>query len=366
MNIECIKDKLSYAIGKVEKITGKNITLPILSCILLEANDSTLTLKATNLDIGIEVTIPVKVNKPGKIAVSGSILHNYISNIINDKNITLEDIGGNLRISTKHSESTIKSFNVEDFPNIPKVSNKNSFTFNAPNLIKGLKSVVYSASVSTIRPTLSSVLIVSEEESVVFVATDSFRLAEKKIGVKKHKDFNQILIPVKNISEIIRVLDDTKDDVEVFLNENQIAFSYNDIYLTSRVIDGTFPDYKQIIPKEVKTEVVLLKQDFMSSLKISNIFADKFSQVIFEVSGKNKSLKISTKNMDVGENTTNLDVVVKGDDVTISFNYKYIIDCFQSIDSDSISLSFSDNNKPMVIKGVSDSSFLYLVMPMNK
>lgn len=366
MNIECIKDKLSYAISKVEKVTGKNITLPILSCILLEASDSILTLKATNLDIGIEVSIPVKVNKPGKIAVSGSILHNYISNIINDKNITLEDMGGNLRISTKHSESTIKSQNIEDFPNIPKVSDKNSFTFNAPNLIKGLKSVVYSASVSTIRPTLSSVLIVSEEDNVVFVATDSFRLAEKKIGVKKHKDFNQILIPVKNITEIIRVLDDTKDDVEVFLNENQIAFSYNDIYLTSRVIDGTFPDYKQIIPKEVKTEVILLKQDFISSLKISNIFADKFSQVIFEISGKNKNLRISTKNMDVGENTTNLDVVVKGDDVVISFNYKYIIDCFQSIDSDSISLSFSDSNKPMVVRGVSDSSFLYLVMPMNK
>jgi DNA polymerase-3 subunit beta len=260
----------------------------------------------------------------------------------------------------------VKAFNTDDFPNIPKVSSKNSFTFNAPNLIKGLKSVVYSASVSTIRPTLSSVLIVSEEEDVIFVATDSFRLAEKKIGVKKHKDFNQILIPIKNISEIIRVLDDTKDDVEVFLNENQIAFAFNDIYLTSRVIDGTFPDYKQIIPKEVKTEVVLLKQDFLSSLKISNIFADKFSQVIFNISSKNKTLKISTKNMDVGENVTNIDAVIKGDDLIISFNYKYIIDCFQSVDSDSISLSFSDNNKPMVIKGVSDSSFLYLVMPMNK
>lgn len=366
MNIECIKDKLSYAIGKVEKVIGKNITLPILSCVLLEAQDSILTIKATNLDIGIEVSIPVKVNKPGKIAVSGSVLYNYISNILNDKNITLEDVGGNLRISTKHSDGTIKAFNTDDFPNIPKVSSKNSFTFNAPNLIKGLKSVVYSASVSTIRPTLSSVLIVSEEEDVIFVATDSFRLAEKKIGVKKHKDFNQILIPIKNISEIIRVLDDTKDDVEVFLNENQIAFAFNDIYLTSRVIDGTFPDYKQIIPKEVKTEVVLLKQDFLSSLKISNIFADKFSQVIFNISSKNKTLKISTKNMDVGENVTNIDAVIKGDDLIISFNYKYIIDCFQSVDSDSISLSFSDNNKPMVIKGVSDSSFLYLVMPMNK
>ncbi len=366
MNIECIKEKLLYSLGKVEKITGKNITLPILNCVLLEASDSILTIKATNLDIGIEVSIPVKVNKPGKVAVSGSILYNYISNILNDKNVTLEDIGGNLKISTKYSQSVIKSFSTEEFPNIPKVSNNNSFAFNVPNLIKGLKSVMYSASVSSIRPTLSSVLIFSEEDNIVFVATDSFRLAEKKIAIKKNKDFNQILIPVKNISEIIRVLEDIKDDVEVYLNENQISFSYNNIYITSRVIDGVFPDYKQIIPKEFKTEIVLLKQDLLTSLKVSNIFADKFSQVVFEVSIKNKNLKISTKNIDVGENTTYIDSVVKGEDIYISFNYKYIIDCFQSIDSDSVSLLFSDVNKPMVIKGMNDKTFLYLVMPMNK
>lgn len=366
MNIECIKDKLSYAIGKVEKITTKNVGLPILSCILLEAKDSNLIIKATNLDLGIEISIPVKVIKSGKVAVSGSVLYNFLSNINNDKNVSLEETEGNLKVSTKHLESVIKAFPVDDFPNIPKVESSTPFTFNAPNLIKGLKSVVYSASVSTIRPTLSSVLVLSEEENVVFVATDSFRLAEKKIGVKKHKDFNQILIPVKNTSEIIRVLEDTKEDVEVFLNENQIAFVFGDIYLTSRIIDGVFPDYKQIIPKEVKTEAVLLKQDLVSSLKISNIFADKFSQVVFSVSPKNKTFKISTKNLDVGENTSNLDAVLKGDDLNISFNYKYIVDCFQSIDSDSISLSFSDTNKPVVIRGVSDKSFLYLVMPMNK
>jgi len=366
MNIECIKDKLSYAIGKVEKITGKNITLPILSCVLLEAKDSLLTIRATNLDLGIEISIPVKVNKPGKIAVSGTVLYSFISNIINDKNVTLEDIDGNLRVSTKHSESVIKSFPIDDFPNIPKVTNDTPFTFNAPNLIKGLKSVMYSASTSTIRPTLSSVLVLSEDDSVVFVATDSFRLSEKRIGVKKHKEFNQILIPFKNISEIIRTLEDTKDDVTVFLNENQIAFSFNEVYITSRVIDGVFPDYKQIIPKEVKTEVTVLKQDFISSLKISNIFADKFSQVTFQISPKNKMFKISTKNMDVGENTSSIDAVLKGEDINISFNYKYITDCFQSIDADSITLTFSDTNRPMVIQGVSDKSFLYLVMPMNK
>ncbi|TSC70544.1 MAG: DNA polymerase III subunit beta [Parcubacteria group bacterium Gr01-1014_46] len=366
MNIECIKDKLSYAIGKAEKITGKNITLPILGCVLLEADKSTLTIKATNLDLGIEINIPVKVIKPGKVAVSGSVLYNFISNIITDKNVSLEVVDGNLKVSTKHSESTIKSFPIDDFPNIPKVSSDNPFTFNAPNLIKGLKSVMYSSSVSTIRPTLSSVLVLSEDEEVVFVATDSFRLGEKKIGVKKHKDFNQILIPFKNIGEIIRVLEDIKDDVLVFLNENQIAFSYGDIYITSRVIDGVFPDYKQIIPKDTKTEVIVLKQDFISSLKISNIFADKFSQVTFFISPKNNLFKVSTKNMDVGESISNIDAVLKGEELSISFNYKYIVDCFQSIDSDSISLSFSDANKPMVIRGVSDKSFLYLVMPMNK
>lgn len=365
MNIECTKEKLSYAVSKAERITSKNITLPVLSCILLEAKNSTLTIKATNLDLGIEISIPVKVLKPGKVAVSGTILNNFISNV-SDNNIILEESSGNLIVKTKHSESVIKSFPTEDFPNIPKITNGKSFTFNSPSLIKGFKSVLYSASNSTIRPVLSSIMIASEDEEVVFVATDSFRLSEKRVGTKKHKDFSQILIPFKNVGEIIRTVEDIKDDLEVSLNENQISFTFNDLYITSRVIDGTFPDYKQIIPKDFKTEVTLLKQDLISSLRISNIFSDKFSQVIFNVIPKEKILKITTKNSDVGENINSIDGVIKGDSLTISFNYKYIMDCFQSIDADSVTLYFSDLNKPMIVRGVGDKSFLYLVMPMNK
>ncbi len=366
MNIECVKEKLLYAIGKAERITGKNISLPVLGCVLLEAKNSTLTVKATNLDLGIEIKLPVKIIKEGSIAVSGVILHNFISNITTDKNIILESVSGNLKVSTKHSNSIIKSLPIDDFPNIPKISSDKPFTFNAPGLIKGFKSVMYSASASTIRPVLSSILVTSEEDNVIFVATDSFRLAEKRINAKKHKEFSQILIPFKNATEIIRVLEDIKEDVEVRLNENQISFTYKDLYITSRVIDGAFPDYKQIIPKETKTEVTLLKQDFISSLRISNIFADKFSQVVFQILPREKQFKITTKNMDIGENTNSLDAVINGNELTISFNYKYIVDCFQSIDSDSVTLSFSDTSKPMVIRGVNDKSFLYLVMPMNK
>lgn len=366
MNIECVKDKLLKDLSKAEKITGKNVTLPILSCILLDASDSILTITSTNLDLGIEIKIPVKVNKPGKVAVSGVVLNNFISNLSNDKNINLELVDNILNVSTKHSKAQIKTFPIDDFPSIPKVSKETSFNINTPDLIKGLKSVMYSASVSTIRPVLSSILIYSEEDKLFFVGTDSFRLAEKSIKIKKHIDIEPILIPFKNIPEIIRSLEDIKNDINVFINQNQIAFVYDDMYLTSRVIDGNFPDYKQIIPKDAKTEVVVLKQDLINALKISNIFSDKFSKVVFNISQKNKSFTINTKNLDIGENTHSIDSVIKGDDIEISFNYKYIIDCFQSIDSDSVTLQFFDINKPMVIKGVSDDTFIYLVMPMNK
>ena len=366
MNIECVKEKFVKALSKAEKVTGRNITLPILSCVLLEAKDSVLTIKATNLDLGIEIKLPVKVIKPGSVAVPGSILSNFVSNLNNEKNISLEVVDGNLKITTSHSHSTIKAFPIDDFPSIPKVSDATTFTFNTQDLLKGFKYVAYSASNSTIRPVLSSILMYPEDDFVVCVATDSFRLAEKKIKVKKPKEFKQVLIPLKNIPEIIRTLEDTKDEMTVLLNQNQIAFVYEDIYITSRVIDGTFPDYRQLITKDIKTEVVVLKQDLVGALKVSNIFSDKFSQVIFDISGKDKKFNISTKNIDIGENIQNIDAVIKGEDLTVSFNYKYIIDCFNSIESDSVSLQFNDRNHPMLISGVGDKNFLYLVMPMNK
>ncbi len=365
MHIECIKEKLDYALSKTERLTGKNISLPILNCVLLIAKDSTLTLRATNLDVGVEINIPAKVIKEGQIAVPGTLFKNFISYLSQDKNIVLEEVSGNVKISTKNSETVIKYFPVNDFPTIPMLSGE-SLVFNSFDFMKGLKSVMYAASSSSLRPALSSILVYYEDESLVFVATDSFRLAEKRIKSKKIKEFEPILIPCKNIQDIIRTFEDIKDDFSIILNENQISFSYKDIYMTSRLVDGSFPDYKQIIPKEVKTEVSLLKQDFVNTLKLSNIFSDKFSQVIFDIQPTKNTLTTITKNMEIGEHKNTLQAVVKGDSLVISFNYKYITDCFQSIESDSLAISFVDMSKPMIIRGISDKTFTYLVMPMNK
>jgi DNA polymerase III subunit beta len=366
MKIECSKEKLTKALSKAEKVTGKNTTLPVLSCFLFKAEKESLLITATNLDLGIEISIPVKVIEEGTVAVPAQILTNFVSNVFSDKDITLETDGNNLKISTQNSNTTIKTFSVEDFPVIPMVGKENSFSIPSKEFIKGLKNVYYAASTSTIKPTLSSVYIYPQEDFLVFAATDSFRLAEKRIKLKKTYDFSQILLPLKNVSEVIKVFEDINADISVSVDKNQISFEHDGIYLTSRVIDGTFPDYKQIIPKEFKTEVTILKYDLMNVLKMSNIFADKFSQIYINVSEKPKLFEIKTKNNDIGENVSNIEAIVKGDSLSMSFNYKYIIDCFQSIESDSITLQFVDNTRAMVVRGASDKSYLYLVMPMNK
>lgn len=366
MKVECLKEKFCSAVSKVEKVTGKNMTLPILSCILIEAKDNYLILKATNLDLGIEIKVPAKILKEGVVAVPGSVLNNFLANLSNDSNLKIEEKDGNLYILSSNSQTTIKSHPIEDFPTIPKVMDGKKQEIDFPDFIKGLKSVWYSASLSSIKPELSSVFIHQKGDGLSFVATDSFRLAEKNIKFKKGGDFDSLLIPFKNVVDLLKIISEEKDYFEINSAKNQISFTYKDVYIVSRIIDGAFPDYQQIIAKEFKTEVVVLKQDLLNILKLSNIFSDNFNQINIKVIPQEKSLEIKSKNANVGENSNKLSAVVSGEEIEINFNYKYIIDCFQSIDSDSVSLSFNGLNKPMVIRGVSDKSFTYLVMPMNR
>ena len=367
MKIECVQEKIKEVVGLAEKVAGKHMSLPVLSCVLIEASEKAITLKATNLDTGLELQIPGKVLEPGTVAIPASILNSFIGSLSGgDKAIVLETSDNNLKIQTPRSSGVIKTQAHDDFPSIPKVVDGSTFTLHAQDLLKGLKSVWYSSSVSSIKPELSSVYIYCDEEFMVFVATDSFRLAEKKVKMKTAKDFGQILIPFKNIPDIMRILEPINDDIEISLNKNQISFTYKGLYFTSRVVDGVFPDYKQIIPKASTTEVVALKQDLVNALKISNIFSDKFNQVSVHVIPKEKQMVITSKNNDIGEHTTKIQGNFTGEEVEVSFNYKYFIDCFQSISSDSLVLKFNQQNKPMIINGSSDTSFMYLVMPMNR
>ena len=366
MKFQCQRDRFINAFSKAEKVTSKGGVNPILKAVLIEGKNGFVTLKATNLDLGIEVTLPVKMDQAGTLAVSSSILGSFVSGLDKEKTLSFvkdEDI---LKVSTEYSSASLKLYAHEEFPLIPRIETDKSFSIDSNEFVKGLKSVVYSASLSSIKPELSSVYIYPEEDSLVFVATDSFRLAEKKVKTKNKVDFDFILIPYKNVADIIRILEEKNELINITFDKNQISLTGEDFYLVSRVVDATFPAYKQIIPKESSTEVILLKQDLINALKVSRVFSDSFNRITLIISPKEKSFRISTKNTDVGENTTDITASMKGEGLQISFNYKNLFDCFQSIDADSVTLSFDGLSKPLIIKGVGEQSFFYLVMPMNK
>ncbi len=365
MKLECEIEKIKNGILQAERITGKNLTLPVLNSILLIASDRFLKLRATNLSLGIEVELPAKVEKDGLVAIPGSVLAGIFSNIFDNGSVLLESENGNLFIRTKKSKIKLKGQPCDDFPTIPIVSGI-TLEIESKKLIDGIKSVYYSSSPSDIKPEISSVYIYSNEDNLIFVSTDSFRLAEKKVKMKRLEEIPGILIPFKNVPEILRVFGEFSGTIKIHLNKNQISFSANNIYLTSRIVDGVFPDYRQIIPKESKTEAVILKQDLLNALKLSNIFSDKFNQINLNIKPKEKIFELTSINNDVGENKTELDAAISGENIELGFNYKYFLDCFQSITTDSLSIKLNEANRPIVITPVSDPSFTYLIMPMNR
>lgn len=364
MKIECLQEPLQKIISKADKITSRSGSLPILSCVLLSVKNNQLSVKATNLDLGVEFSLPVKATSGGDVAVPSAVLNSYLSST-QSRSITLEDKDGILTVTSSSGKTTIKTLPHDDFPIIPKVPKDTVFSVNADDFVSGLKAVWYAASPSSIKPELSSVYVHISDGKLVFVATDSFRLAEKQISSKIKGTFPSLLIPFKNTPEIIRSIEGT-GIVEVGITKNQIAFWGENFYLTSRVVDGSFPDYKQIVPKGSSTEATILKEDLVNTLHLANIFTDKFNQVSFSINPKGKVFEIKSKNSERGESDERVSAALTGEDLDINFNYRYIADAFQSIHSDSVSLSFGGAQKPLVIRGISDNSFMYLVMPMNR
>lgn len=365
MKIECIRDKLQEAVAKAEKVSARNAALPVLQCVLFVVKKTTLSIKSTNLDLGVDITIPVKVEREGIAAVPASVVNNFLSNI-QHKNILLELVGENLKISAAGGTTLMRTLPYEEFPLIPTVPKEHSFELNASDVVRGLRDVAYSSSIMSIKPELSSVYIHLRDGALVFVATDSFRLAEKSIPFKYSGNFTGALVPVKNVPEIIRIIEGAQGPVSVAVSKNQIAFSDQSFYLVSRVVEGTFPDYEQIIPKSPSTEAVLLKQDAMNALRLATVFSDKSNQVTMRVSPKKKTFEVAARNNAVGESRQSVSASVSGDEIEISFNYKYLVDCFGSIPTESVIFSFSGPGKPLVIRGRNDKSFTYLVMPMNR
>lgn len=359
--------------AKAERLTGKHLSLPILSHLLLRAKKGELTIRATNLDMGLEFSFPVKIEKEGEVAVPAQLFSSFIGALQNTKSVVLEEDenlpaskAGKLVVSGGGARARIHTADAGEFPTIPKAEGI-SFLLDPQALLKGFRSVQYAGALGNLKPELGSVSIAHDGEEMVFAATDSFRLAEKRILLKKTPaELPPVLVPVKNAGEFIRLLESERDEVRMWFGKGQISVEGHNFLITSRLVEGSFPDYRQIIPKDFATEAIVLREELLGALRQTTLFSDRFNQLKFRIDPKKKVFELAARSEGLGESTQSVSAALTGNPLESNFNHRFVSDCLATIGSDSVKLCFSGENKPLLIGGVGDNSFRYLVMPMNR
>jgi DNA polymerase-3 subunit beta len=305
------------------------------------------------------------IEQPGVVALPASTLREITGSFSGTGAIKLEHTGDTVLLSSSSGRSTLKTLSYEDFPTLPFPDAPTAkFSLPGASIRLLVSTVAGCASPSTVRPELSSVLLSAEGGIVKAVATDSFRLAEKKYSVSGTVTPFSILIPAKNAMDIVQTIPD--DTVDVLIDEHQCAFSWPGGIVTTRLVTVPYPDYTQIIPKSFSAEATILKKDFESALRRASIFSDSFQKVRLGFSGNDKKITFSARNSDVGESSESIGASISGDPIELSFNHRYLAAPLSLIGAENLSLSAAGIGRPLIIKGVGDTTFLYLVMPMNQ
>ncbi|MFA5997775.1 MAG: DNA polymerase III subunit beta [Candidatus Paceibacterota bacterium] len=366
MNISIEKKEFSEAVHTVSRFADrKSATLPVLSSILILAGDEGIKIRATNLETGIDFKLNGEVKIEGVVAIPAVILQQIAGSLTQEGNITLEHTGDIISLSSGTGKSSIKTVPYDDFPSIPFPENPKNRIVLPGVLLRTLFTTIAScASSSTVRPELASIYLSIEGGVLTAVATDSFRLAEKKVPLSNKGTQGKFLIPAKNALEIAQALPD--DDIIMSFDEHQCAFVGNKGMLVSRLTNATYPDYRQIIPKESVVEATVLRKDLEAALKRTTIFSDSFQKVRVSFNPKKNTFSLFARNADIGESTETLSAQVSGSDLDLSFNHRYLSAALALTSAESLSLTAAGIGRPLIIRGVGDTSLLYLVSPMNQ
>lgn len=381
MKISCTQENLNQTINIVGHIASKNSNLPILSNILIKAENKNLTFSATNLEIGITAMMRGKVESDGEFSIDAKLLSSYIA-LLPKERIDLELVDEELKIQCQKQKTKIKGQGAADFPLIPKIDKQHPYILSVKNLKDAIYGVSFSASTSDIRPELSGVFLSFNGEELILAATDSYRLAEKKIKLisnekqKNITDFQgeKVIVPVKTLQEVSRILGLIKEDesmesvdtVEIYLSENQIMFVYNGVELVSRLIEGQYPDYTQIIPDKFGSKLKINTTELTKAVKVTSLFT---KSGVFDVRldyNSSNELKITSSSSQTGENNSSVDMEKSGDSGEIVLNYRYLLDGLQNIGSENIEIEITDSNNPCVIRSENNKDYLYLIMPIRQ
>jgi DNA polymerase-3 subunit beta len=374
MKITILTQELKKGINFTERLAGKNLTLPILNNVLIEAQGNFLKISSTDLETGIKWWGLSKTEEEGKITVPGKILSQVVNNISDDK-IEIESKNDTLFIKTKTFKTQIKGYTSDDFPVIPEFSKDDFIEVNAEALRNCLIDVVDIASLSQIRPEISGIYFVFKKNEVNLVATDSFRLIERTLISDDYKNsFKEdikFILSQKTTKELINALQENQTQVKIYYGESQILFEttlnevdHPEINLTSRQIEGTYPAYKEIIPSGYKTRLILDKDAFAKQIKLAGLFAGKINEARLKI--ENNTLEILSEDFELGENSSTLEAKIEGEPVQISFNYKFILDGLNRVKTKNVIFELQGASGAGVIKAEDLKDYIYVVMPIKK
>jgi len=361
MKLQVTQANLNKALNTVARIANTRNTLPILANVLLKAENNRLSIAATNLDIAITHFVGSKIEKNGAITVPARLMQDFINNLP-DGVISFDLEDNKLKITTDQYQSIINGINADDFPSMPAIAGGVKWKVATVKLKKALSQVVFAASPDDARPVLTGVYFYNSDGEVKLAATDSYRLAEKKLG--KEKDEVNFLLPASAAQDLLRIIDDTVSEVSVTHDDQQVLFEAGEVSLVARLIEGNYPDYAKLIPAKFSTVAKLKKADFVNIAKVSSLFArESAGSITINADADEGKISINAIASQLGENTASAaaEVSASGE---VTLNSRYLIDGLNAFSSAEVEFCFNGKLEPCILRSSSEPEYLHLIMPL--
>lgn len=366
MRLNCSQKDLRFALEIVSLAVNTSTTLPVLNNILLKAAGKKLYFSATNLEIAINYSIAADIKNEGAITIPAKLITNYV-NLLEDENVEMKvDDGNTLHIKTKTSQTKIKGISPNEFPLIPKVEKETTIQISAKDLSQTIDSTIFSAATTSTRPILAGAYVVVEKDVLKMVATDSFRLAEKKTKLlKKSEKSIGCIVPVRTLLELGRILNTKyeKEPVEIQVSKTQILFSVDGVELVSRLIEGKYPDYEKIIPKATRTKLEIPVDHLSLATKRVSLFARENNNNVKLTATNDGKLQIATDETSVGEEKAEVDIKIDGENNKIALNSQYLLDVLGHL-KENVCIEMDEKLTPVVVKPAKKDDYLYIIMPL--
>ncbi|MDR2336854.1 MAG: DNA polymerase III subunit beta [Candidatus Nomurabacteria bacterium] len=364
MELEVLQERLEKALNIANKIAGSKTLLPILNNILLRTDKNNLIITSTNLEIASQEYLSANIKKQGVITVPSKILTEFIANLPEGK-VKLVEKKNQLQISSGNYKSIIIGMAADEFPELPTLDEKNAVDFEiaVDAFEEAISSVVITASNDTTRPSITGVYFNSFKGQLFVAATDGYRLSERRLLDKIKSDI-KVIIPVAALQEVLRSVSKETEKIKILIDDSQVKFQFDLVEITSKLINGSFPDYRQLIPKDNDINLVLTKDEMMRVVKLAGLFAKESGGTITIETNKSEN-KVSIRSIasEVGENSS--DIVVEVDvDGKINLNSKFILDALNVVSEEKVQVGFSDKMKPVVIKNEISDDYIHIIMPI--